>query len=220
MLPRPLAGRHGGAGRAPIACALMGTVNGYLNLGTAVYGNEVATPSRYANYNAQPISFNSINQGTLVSDVLCIFGPVSGSWGTLTSFGITDLYRNPLFASGLSVAIPTVNGQLIQVPPGAVSIVPTPGPPLQVSGGYVYAPTNPGLPAASGSLWPGAVWWTVSGFLGIVPGVTPNPLAPPTYLVDVSPSYFLVYGAGYLPVANPGIGSMQLWNASGLIAQA
>jgi len=222
MLPRAFVRTAWGGDPRADSMRFMGSLNGYLDLGTAVTGNEVTTPPSFANYHSQPISFDVVNEGTLVSNTLCIFGPVSGTWGTLTSLGISDLNHNPLFAGLASAALVTENGLLIQIPPGAVSIVPSPGPPFQVSGGFIVAPTNPGLPTSSGSLWPGAVWWAggASGLIGIVPGVTPNPLAPPTYLANISPTYLLIYGAGYLPLSNPGAGSLELWNNSGFMAQA
>ena len=99
-------------------------LNGYLNLGTALSGSTVVTPPSGTNYAAQPVSFTSAPGGGQINNVLCTFGPVSGSWGTLTVFGVTDGSGNPLTPPGtLQQPFTPLNGQLVVVPPGDVSVV-------------------------------------------------------------------------------------------------
>ncbi|MBR8168978.1 hypothetical protein KDX27_14755 [Burkholderia cenocepacia] len=74
-------------------------------------------------------------------------------------------------------------------------------------------PTSPaGLPA-------GAVWWN-GGVISVVPGVIPDPTAPPLYFAFTFPAQLLALGGGNLPLLNPGPGTGQLWNDGGVIAIA
>ncbi|MBU9525062.1 hypothetical protein [Burkholderia multivorans] len=73
-------------------------------------------------------------------------------------------------------------------------------------------PTNPtGLSA-------GSVWWN-GGVVSVIPGVTPDPSAPPLYFSTTSPAELLALGGGNLPLSNPGV-TGQLWNNGGAISIA
>ena len=99
------------------------SLTGFLDLGTALSGTAVATPPSGTNYAAQPVSFTPVEGGGQLSDVNCTFGPVSGSWGTLTVFGISDGFGNALTAPGtLQQPFTPLNGQLVVVPPGSISL--------------------------------------------------------------------------------------------------
>lgn len=79
---------------------------------------------------------------------------------------------------------------------------------LSLPSGY---PTSP-IGLTAGSLWDNG------GVVSVIPGITPNPLAPPVYFGVISPSALLILGGGNLPLTNPGIGSNQLWNNSGVVS--
>ena len=102
----------------------MSATTGYLQLGTGISGTTVVTPPSGTNYYGQPIAFSAIPGGIQISSQNCVFGPVSGSWGTLTSFGVTDASGNAVVAPGtLQQPFTPVNGQLVVVPPGNISLV-------------------------------------------------------------------------------------------------
>lgn len=72
-----------------------------------------------------------------------------------------------------------------------------------------------GWPTSSAGLSPGAVW--NNGFtVAVIPGMTPNPLAPPVFFNAISAPSLLSLGGGNLPLTNPGVPN-QLWNNAGLV---
>ena len=102
---------------------LIVSLNGFLDLGTALSGTAVVTPPSGTNYAPQPVSFTVVPGGGQLNDTNCVFGPVSGSWGTLTVFGVTDGSGTALATPGTLLAPFTpVNGQLVAVPPGNISL--------------------------------------------------------------------------------------------------
>lgn len=86
-------------------------------------------------------------------------------------------------------------------------------------GGVLYLPYALTYPSSSVGLAAGSVWWN-GGVMCVVPGVTPDPSAPPMYFQYTFPAQLLAAGGGNLPTSNPGSGSGQLWNNSGVISIA
>jgi hypothetical protein len=79
---------------------------------------------------------------------------------------------------------------------------------LQLSSPFDY-PLLPDL------LPPGAVWYN-GGAISVIPGIVPNPSAPPVYFSTITPASLLALGGGDLPLSDPAnLG--QLWNNGGLI---
>ena len=112
------------------------SLNGFLDLGTAVSGNAVVTPPSGTNYAAQPISFELLTGGIQLSNVNCVFGPVSGSWGTLTVFGVTNGSGTPYVAPGtLQQPFTPLNGELVVAAPGSIAL--SIGTQVPVEGGAV-----------------------------------------------------------------------------------
>lgn len=75
------------------------------------------------------------------------------------------------------------------------------------------------FPAPPVTLPVGAVWYN-GGVVGIVPGFVPNPAAPPLFFGSVTSEQLLAVGGGNLPLANPGAGTLQLWNDGDIVAVA
>ncbi|WP_369065317.1 hypothetical protein [Burkholderia gladioli] len=73
-------------------------------------------------------------------------------------------------------------------------------------------------PTSPVGLAPGAVWWN-GGVISVIPGVTPDPTAPPLFFATTFPLQLLALGGGNLPLTNPGVSS-QLWNDGGVVAIA
>lgn len=73
-------------------------------------------------------------------------------------------------------------------------------------------------PTATTGLAPGAVWYS-AGTVKVVPGVTPDPHAPPLMFSTVDPVQLLTLGGGNLPLTNPGV-TGQLWNNAGVVSIA
>jgi hypothetical protein len=102
----------------------MSSLSGFLNLGVGLSGSTVIVPPAGTNYAPQPVTFEAIPGGLMLLGVSCVFGPVSGSWGTLTVAGVTDQAGNPLApAATLQSPFTPANGQLVTVPAGDISIV-------------------------------------------------------------------------------------------------
>ena len=58
--------------------------------------------------------------------------------------------------------------------------------------------------------------WNDGLALAVVPGVTPNPSAPPIFFGSITAATLLLTGGGNLPLSIPGVHN-QLWNNGGLI---
>lgn len=86
-----------------------------------------------------------------------------------------------------------------------------------VNDGGVLQMTGPlGYPSSPAGLAAGAVWYN-GGTVSVVPGVTPNPAAPPVYFGVVTASELFSLGGGDLPLSDP-VNANQLWNNGGLIS--
>lgn len=86
-------------------------------------------------------------------------------------------------------------------------------------GGVLYLPIALTYPTSSVGLAAGSAWWN-GGLISVVPGVTPDPSAPPLYFQYTFPPDLLSLGCGNLPTSNPGAGSGQLWNNGGVVSIA
>jgi len=86
---------------------------------------------------------------------------------------------------------------------------------VNLSGVLHVIPTT-GYPTSPSGLVPGTVW-SNSGVVSVVPGVTPNPAAPPVYFGAISSAQLLELGGGNLPLVAQASGSLQLWNNSGVV---
>lgn len=76
-----------------------------------------------------------------------------------------------------------------------------------------------GYPSSPSGLLPGAIWRD-DLTIAVVFGHTPDPSAPPVYFGQITASQLLALGGGNLPLSNPGIGSLQLYNNGGLVCVA
>lgn len=73
-----------------------------------------------------------------------------------------------------------------------------------------------GYPTSPVGLIVGAVW-NNGTTIGVIPGVIPDPAAPPMYFGgEISAAQLLQYGGGNLPSTNPNV-KTQLWNNGGVI---
>jgi hypothetical protein len=86
---------------------------------------------------------------------------------------------------------------------------------LYDDGGVLVLPSGTVYPTSPAGLPPGAVF-TDDSLVNVVSGITPDPLAPPVYLSDISPAGLLVLGGGNLPLIDP-LNAGQLWNNGGLV---
>jgi hypothetical protein len=81
---------------------------------------------------------------------------------------------------------------------------------------WMTAPLN--YPTSPTGLAAGSVWYN-GGTVSVIPGITPDPLAPPVYFGTLTASGLLALGGGNLPLINPG-STGQLWNNGGVISIA
>lgn len=72
-------------------------------------------------------------------------------------------------------------------------------------------------PTMPNGLPPGSVWLNDLE-ITVVPGITPDPTAPPVFFGSITAEELLQLGGGNLPLTNPGAGKLQLWNDGGVVA--
>jgi hypothetical protein len=128
---------------------------------------------------------------------------VSGSTFTITAFSSTSLTALiELFANG-ALSVPfQYNFEFVS------ASFTNDGDVLALS-----APLN--FPSNSSDLPAGSIYYN-GGTLGIIPGITPSPTAPPVYFGTITPSELQSLGGGNLPLTNPH-NVDQLWNNGDLI---
>lgn len=91
-------------------------------------------------------------------------------------------------------------------------------------GGVLYTPSIPtgwqvgsaGLPAGSVYLVPNSPASSAYA-VGVVPGIVPNPSAPPVMFASITTASLLALSGGNLPLADPVVDG-ELWNNGGLIS--
>lgn len=83
-------------------------------------------------------------------------------------------------------------------------------------GGVLQLTTPYDYPLSPVGLAAGSVWYN-GGAVSVVPGITPNPSAPPVYFAGLMPPDLLALGGGNLPLADP-VNAGQLWSNGGLIS--
>lgn len=81
-------------------------------------------------------------------------------------------------------------------------------------GGFLGVISSAGYPSSATGLADGAVW-DAGGVVYIIPGVTPNPAAPPLFFGIVTAPQLLSSGGGNLPTTDPN-NALQLWNNAGI----
>ncbi|MDR3445989.1 hypothetical protein [Dyella sp.] len=90
---------------------------------------------------------------------------------------------------------------------------------LSSDGGVLVVNPFAGYPSNSTSLPPGNIY-SNGGAVCVVPGITPNPSAPPVYFGSITADELYSLGGGNLPLTNPGVGTGQLWNNGGVVCIA
>jgi hypothetical protein len=146
------------------------SISGYLTLGTALSGSTVITPPTGTNYAPQVVNFTTMAGGISLLGTSAVFGPVVGSWGTLTVFGVTDELGNPVIAPGtLQSPFTPVNGQLVYVPMGDISIV--------VGSQFTAVPVSSAGGNQQGTLTSGAVTLTNNSYSLVLPSGARSALA-------------------------------------------
>jgi len=83
------------------------------------------------------------------------------------------------------------------------------------NGGVLQVLAPASWPSSPVSLPAGSIW-SDGGVAAVVPGITPNPAAPPVFFSETSAASLLSLGGGNLPLTNPGDPG-QLWNNGGVI---
>lgn len=83
------------------------------------------------------------------------------------------------------------------------------------NGGVLQVLSGAGWPSSPTSLPAGSIW-SDGGVAAVIPGITPNPSAPPVFFTSVSAASLLLLGGGNLPLSNPNVPG-QLWNNGGVI---
>ena len=105
----------------------MAFVSGYLDVGTAIVSGALVPPPSGYGYAAQPILFNSVSGGIILSSNGATFGPVGSGggpnpWGTLTVFQVSDTAHTPAWLGTLITPITPVSGAVVQAPIGDIAI--------------------------------------------------------------------------------------------------
>lgn len=152
-------------------------------------------------------------QGVLIASLPLIGSPLTYNADLMGGY-FTDvmIYQEPTQAFIVNPPAPSV----VYIRP----VPPTPTGPMFINDGGVLQLTNgTGYPTSPVGLLPGAVWNNGLA-VAIVPGVMPNPAAPPVYFIGLTEQYLFNLGGGNLPLTPPTIGSGQIWNNDGEAAVA
>jgi hypothetical protein len=157
------------------------------------------------------------------------FVPAQFSLGTAAQGAITNLAIGPgeaFFQAAAQGLAPTYGGALTAIGTFDQLSLWTweDGANLYNDGGALAVVSPPaGYPISPVGLPPGALWidpGTGNGVIGIIPGITPDPTAPPVYFGQITAGNLLALGGGNLPLTNPAPGTLQLWNDGGMLAIA
>lgn len=85
---------------------------------------------------------------------------------------------------------------------------------LANNGGVLQVITPAGWPTSASGLPAGAVW-DAGGAVYVIPGITPNPAAPPVLYSSITAAGLLALGGGDLPLIDP-VNALQIWNNGGI----
>lgn len=85
---------------------------------------------------------------------------------------------------------------------------------LANNGGVLQVITPVGWPTSATGLPAGAVW-DAGGAVYVIPGITPNPFAPPIFFNSITAAGLLALGGGNLPLIDP-VNRDQIWNNGGI----
>lgn len=178
-----------------------------------------------ANYPASPLGLGSGAVWSNGGTVSVIPGVVPNPGAPPVYFGfITADQLRSLGGGNLPTFNPLRLGQLWNNN-GSISIVETNVTVLLANdGGVLVVSPSAGYPSSATGLVAGSLWRNTSGggggVVSVVPGVTPNPFAPPVFFSSITAAILLTLGGGNLPLTNPGAGSGQLWNNGGVVSIA
>lgn len=170
--------------------------------------------------------FNPTQFPAQISRVTAVNGAISNlsigpneAYFQATALGLGGAYTGSMTAVGLFAPLPLwvwEDGGVETPPPDQ----PPPDPPVPTNlandGGVLYLSTAVSqFPTSPTGLLPGAIW--NNGLtLSVIPGIVPNPAAPPLIFGSVSALALLALGGGDLPTSPPALLN-QLWNNGGLI---
>lgn len=177
--------------------------------------------------------FNPTQFPAQISRVAAVNGAISNlsigpneAYFQATALGLGGAYTGAMTAVGLFAPLPLWiwedGGVETPPPPPPPPDEPPPPPPPPVptnlanDNGVLYLSTAVAqFPTSPTGLSPGAIW--NNGLtLSVIPGITPNPAAPPVIFGSISALALLALGGGDLPTAPPVLLN-QLWNNGGLI---
>jgi uncharacterized protein YmfQ (DUF2313 family) len=83
-------------------------------------------------------------------------------------------------------------------------------------GGVLEVIDATGWPTSAAGLSTGAVWDAGGGAVYVIPGITPDPSAPPVFFGAITSAGLLAIGGGNLPITDP-TNALQLWNNRGIV---
>lgn len=190
--------------------------------GRSITGNFVLTDAAFrililakALKNISNATIPSINQ-----ILINVFGP-NGLIPVAGNTYCTD-GRNMTMTYTFSAPIPPLASSVIYQsgviprPAGVLSTVVVPSITFWNDGGLLVLLALSGYPTSPSGLLAGAVWSNGLA-VAVVPGITPDPTAPPVYFGEISAAELAVLGGGNLPTSDPA-NIRQLWNNGGQIA--
>lgn len=90
---------------------------------------------------------------------------------------------------------------------------------LENDGGWLVVLSAAAWPTAPGALPAGSLW-SNGNLATVIPGITPNPAAPPVFFSGLTAAALLALGGGNLPLSLSGVVSGQLWNNGGVVSIA
>ena len=184
--------------------------------GNALTSNYTLSDDDYRNLILAKALFN-ISNGSIsaINNILMfLFGASGQAWCT-DNQNMTMNYVFDFTPSNVQLAIIEQSGVIPR--PCGVAVSNTLLGLFNNAGVLSLIPGTPGYATSAAGLPAGSVW-SNSGAVAVVPGITPNPLAPAVYFGSIASSQLLTLGGGNLPLTGATVGSGQLWNNSGEIA--
>lgn len=132
------------------------------------------------------------------------------AWIQADLLGGAATYKGALTAAGLTVGLPLWAWDYPYNPITAD---------LDNDGGFLVFVDGSSYPQDPTGLPAGAIW-SNGRFVACVPGLTPDPSAPPVYFGQIVARNLVLLGGGNLPLTPPTPGSLQLWNNAGFVCVA
>jgi hypothetical protein len=185
--------------------------------GTGTTANFALTDTSYRQliYAKAALNITSGSIPAINQILMTLFGSQGPCWCT-DGQNMTMTYTFDFTLNPVNYAIVSQSGVLPRPCGVSTSIVQLPSN-LYNDGGILALLSIPdGYPTSPTGLTAGALW-SNGGLVSVAGTTTPSPSASPVFFGAISDLTLLALGGANLPLSNPGAGTQQLWNSSGIV---